>query len=251
MSRSLAYYTKLFLVFLALSLVGWGVIEAPGLHVVSINISGTNTLTRREVLQQLGEVEGWHFTRLWVQNPALRLVLHPKIKEASLSLEFPSTLNIAIQERTPLALIPYYNAFLCIDVEGKVIDLVATPRWSEGPLPLLTGLVLPLVTVGEFLPMNPCLVAGIRVLSQLGAEHRIQFAEVDITSPFRVILRSSDNIIIDVGEGYDLYLKSNYLLEVLAYVRSANLTGGKILVGQDTITYQGALPTSDLPSEPE
>ena len=216
--------------------IGWWLYSAPVFRSIELAITGLETLGEADIYNHLNITRDKHLFELMMDQPQALLLKHPRIGSATVQVQLPARLMISIKERRPIALLPYHGNFLCIDNEGKVTQLL-TGSTQSSDLPLMIGLRLPIITVGDQLPNSPNLQAGLRVLSQLGILYQKQLAEIDVSSAMQVMLRSQDNVLIDVGEGLELAGKSAQLLDALSYVRQNNLHNGIILVGKEIITY--------------
>jgi len=218
-------------------LTGWWIQGSPSFRVSSFGIIGVQSLSKAEIVQQLGEIEGRHILLVMLNRPADRLLLHPRVKEARVAFHYPSHLQVEITERTPIALIPYYNHFLVVDEEGRVLDLLTSISSRTSSLPLVTGLNLPLLSVGETVTVTPNFLAAVRVILHLDPQVLLQTVEIDVSSALQVILRSSDNITIDVGEGHSLNGMSSNLLLLLEYLRGEQSFEGQILMEDGVFVY--------------
>ena len=223
--------------------IGWWVYSAPVFRSIELAITGLETLGEADIYNHLNITRDKHLFELIIDQPQALLLKHPRIGSATVQVQLPARLMISIKERRPIALLPYHGNFLCIDNEGKVTQLL-TGSTQSSDLPLMIGLRLPIIAVGDQLPNSPNLQAGLRVLSQLGILYQKQLAEIDVSSAMQVMLRSQDNVLIDVGEGMELAGKSAQLLDALSYVRQNNLHNGVILVGKEIITYCAPTPDS-------
>lgn len=228
-------WLTLFIFMLLLSILGWWVYDSPAFRVADFTMTGLSEVGRNDVLNQLGQVEGKHFAEVMLSQPVERLLQHPRIKDAQVSVQFPSRLYISIQERQSIALLPYHNNYLSVDEEGRILQLLTTP---VNNLPLITGLQLPLLTVGEAIPSTPNSMAAMKVLQQMSPEDRQRVDYIDVSNAVRVMIKMSGySNLIDVGEGAYLNGSLDYLFKILKYLQERDMTEGNILIGEKTISY--------------
>lgn len=106
----------------------WGVtlvyplmLEAEYFRVRTVDITGLTRLTREEVLYLLGittETTSW---QLDLPRMGTRLTHHPYIKSVVLRREFPQTLRVTVQERTPYLVVSSHDQRMLVDEEGVVL----------------------------------------------------------------------------------------------------------------------------------
>jgi hypothetical protein len=97
------------------------VLEAEYFRVRTIDITGLTRLTREEVLYLLGitaETTSW---QLDLPRMGTRLTHHPYIKSVVLRREFPQTLRVMVQERTPYLVVSSHDQRMLVDEEGVVL----------------------------------------------------------------------------------------------------------------------------------
>src|SRR4029453_8934688 len=97
------------------------VLEAEYFRVRTVDIMGLTRLTREEVLYLLGitaETTSW---QLDLPRMGTRLTHHPYIKSVVLRREFPQTLRVMVQERTPYLVVSSHDQRMLVDEEGGVV----------------------------------------------------------------------------------------------------------------------------------
>src|SRR5712692_567081 len=97
------------------------VLEAEYFRVRTVEITGLTTLTREKILYLLGLTEETTLWQLDLPRLGTRLTHHPYIKSVVLRREFPNTLRVMVQERTPYLVVSANNQPMLVDNEGVVL----------------------------------------------------------------------------------------------------------------------------------
>lgn len=102
-----------------------------------INLVGANRLTVDDVLK-VGDIYiGEPLFQLETDQVASRLSKDLRVEEVSVRRIVPSTLEVKVKERRPLATIACDYGYLDMDVHGKILDSYKNLR--EMPIPMITG----------------------------------------------------------------------------------------------------------------
>jgi cell division septal protein FtsQ len=96
-------------------------LEAEYFRVQTVEIRGLTTLTREKVLYLLGLTKETTLWQLDLPRLGTRLTRHPYIKSVVLRREFPHTLRVRVQERTPYLVVSANNQHMLVDDEGVVL----------------------------------------------------------------------------------------------------------------------------------
>lgn len=177
----------------AVGLAVWGATEAyraakpvvnDWLEVREVTVSGTNQVTRQEVLDRLALPPGETLLSVRPSELADRLLSHPWIKDASVHRVVPHTLAVTIAERLPAAVLKTSSVPLLLDSEGHV--LTALTEAGEPELPLLTGIDYQGLVLGKPQPRQAA-QAGIRLAGLLGNQFQGR-AEVDMGNPDNAVV---------------------------------------------------------------
>ena len=97
------------------------VLEAEYFRVQTVQVTGLTTLTREAVLYLLGLTEETTLWQLDLPRIGARLTHHPYIKSVVLRREFPNTLRVTVQERTPYLVVSTDNQRILVDDTGVVL----------------------------------------------------------------------------------------------------------------------------------
>lgn len=188
------------------------VAQAHTLQVQDIRIRGNQHLAKGEVLAILEGLRGEHILATDLNEWRQRLMGSPWIEYAALRRLLPSTVEIVIRERRPLALARMGGTLFLIDDEGLVIDEYG-PNYAQLDLPIVDGLTSGPPTNGPTIDPARAHLAG-RVISAFGPRPDLlqRVSQVDVTNPHdAVLLLDQDPAFIHVGEDEFLERLQSYL----------------------------------------
>jgi cell division protein FtsQ len=186
-------------------LLGWVLLGSPWLVTRTVQVSGT-TRVDAALLARFGEPELGRPLLLArtgaVQRRALGLEL---VTSASVSRQWPGTLRIRVQERSPVAAVPGAGGVRLVDPDGVVVQTVAR---APARLPLLrldTDAALG----------GPAVRACLQVLDGLPASLRDRVRQIGATSPDGVWLLLGDSVRVQWGGADQTPLKARVLRAML------------------------------------
>ena len=112
------------------------------LHVDRVVVHGNERLSKGEVLGMLDGLRGqslfWTDLDVWRR----RLLASPWVSDAALRRSLPSTVDVAISERTPVGVSRVGDAMYLVDERGILIDQYG-PQYADLDLPIIDGLAMP------------------------------------------------------------------------------------------------------------
>lgn len=121
-------------------MIGIGVAQAvgdAGLRVDEIQIDGLKRMDRATVYDQVLDQDSRAMPLVNLADVRERLLKFPWVKDARVSRRLPSTLHIAIEERTPAAVWQNHGRLMLIDPSGVPLEPVSADAMPD--LPLLIG----------------------------------------------------------------------------------------------------------------
>lgn len=188
----------------------WGAnafMNAGRFRISSIAVHGTAYLAADEVRELVKGIEGQSIFRIKLDEYQLRVLDNPWVSAATLRRVFPSTVDIAITERTPLVLGRLNGLLYLVDATGTIID-AAGPQYSAFDLPIVDGLLTDESNGGTVDPRRAQLTE--RLLTELAprADLRRRVSQVDVSDP-------TNAVVLLAGEPAKLYLGDSKFLERL------------------------------------
>jgi cell division septal protein FtsQ len=120
-------------------LVGDHAVHAGVLRVDHIAVHGNVHLSTGEVLALLDGVRGQHVLRVDLERWRQRLLGSPWVESAALRRVLPSTIEVFIRERQPVAIGRLHDELYLVDAGGRIIDEYG-PNYLQFDLPIVDGL---------------------------------------------------------------------------------------------------------------
>jgi cell division protein FtsQ len=177
------------------------VAQAHSLQVQDIRVRGNQHLAKGEVLAILEGLRGEHILATDLEVWRRRLIGSPWIEHAALRRLLPSTVEVVIRERHPLALARLGGNLYLIDDEGLVIDEYG-PNYAQLDLPIVDGLTSGPPTNGPTIAPSRAYLAA-RVIAALGPRPDLlqRVSQLDVSNPHdAVVLFDQDPAFVHVGE---------------------------------------------------
>jgi cell division protein FtsQ len=112
------------------------------LQVEHIVVHGNDRLSQGEVLGMLNGLRGESLFMTDLDVWRRRLLASPWVHDAALRRSLPSTVDVAISERTPVGISRVGDAMYLVDERGVLIDQFG-PAYADLDLPIIDGLATP------------------------------------------------------------------------------------------------------------
>jgi cell division protein FtsQ len=187
----------------ALALYRGGAVVAHA-HVLQIDhivVHGNRRLSSGEVLGVLDGLRGENLVWTNLAGWRNRLLASPWVKDAALRRSLPSTVEVDLSERTPIAVGRIHGQTYLVDDRGLVIDEYG-PQYADLDLPIVDGLTSRQADSGESDDdARADLVA--RLLGALSAKPALakRVSQIDVTDAHNAaVILSGDPAVIYVGE---------------------------------------------------
>ena len=183
------------------------------LRVQDLRVAGNTRMSRGEVLALVDGLRGHNILALRLDEWRERLLECPWVADAALRRSLPSTVEIEIVERTPLAIGRIGEDLYLVDERGVVIDEWG-PRYDDLDLPIVDGL-----GGREAAPDEDARRASLAgrllkdVRKQPGIARRI--SQVDVSDPHNaVVIVDQDTARVRLGD-------EDFLARLQAYIEVA------------------------------
>lgn len=203
------------IVLIALS--AWAVLSVTYSSMFTIDrvvVRGNQRLTTAEVRALLEGIDTESIFHIDLHEYRVRLMDSPWVAEASVWRVFPSTVEVRVTERTPLAVARLNRHAYLVDATGAIID-EAGPQYREFDLPIVDGLLTDDSNGTVADPRRIQLIESL--LRDLAARDDLlrRVSQVDVTDPRNAI------VLLD-GEPACLYLGDReFLPRLLRYEETA------------------------------
>ncbi|MEE2637722.1 MAG: cell division protein FtsQ/DivIB [Acidobacteriota bacterium] len=172
---------------------------APFLVVDDIVVRGNDQLSEGEVLALLSRVKGDSILAIDLETQQQRLVASPWLIGGTLRRILPSTVEVVVRERLPVAIARFASRLYLIDTTGSVIEEYG-PRFAQFDLPIIDGLIgdtgePEMVDVGR-------MALASAFLAQLSGvpDVRETVSQIDVADPHNAIVQLNDDLaLLHVG----------------------------------------------------
>ena len=130
----------------------------------------------------------------------------PRVRSVEIARRLPGSVIVALEEREPVAIIPYTEAFYVIDGSGVVL----------GPaelldLPVLNGQIPVGLVLGEVVASRSLQTGGARVAALCTPALRDEISEINVLDLEDIQLVTRRGVRVRLGPGVDLPLKIEVL----------------------------------------
>jgi cell division protein FtsQ len=176
------------------------VVEAEALKVSRIQVAGNERLSTGELLALLEGLRGRHILRVSLDEWQSRLKASPWVEDASLRRVLPSTIEVTVTERRPMAVARLGSAVYLIDAHGVVVDEYG-PVYADLDLPVVDGLARRAEGQTGVDPARAELAA--RVIASIAARPDLgrKVSQIDVSDPHdAVVLLDGDTVLLRIGE---------------------------------------------------
>lgn len=182
------------------------------LQVDRIDVVGNERLSKGEVLAVLNGLRGQNIVWTDLDEWRRRLLASPWVRDAALRRSLPSTVQVMVFERRPMAIGRVNGEMYLVDERGIIIDAYG-PQYARFDLPIVDGLGASPNDTGSMTDEARAELAA-RLIGSLAAKPAIarRLSQVDVTDLHNVtVILSGDPAIIQLGEDQFLPRLESYL----------------------------------------
>jgi cell division protein FtsQ len=203
---------SLFLLF-SILLSAYFFINSAFFNLQKIEVSGCTTIAEDTVLKLSGVVLGTNLFKIDKEQIQAKAEMHPVIKTVHVFRKPPHTLELQVEERTPIALVVGTDGYLAIDDEGIFIQQVADLLNMN--FPVISGITLEGSTsLGADLS-TPGLESALQLLRLMDKEFLEGVAEIKAASQYSLTLKMLQGVEIRFGEPENIEQKLQIIKELL------------------------------------
>jgi cell division septal protein FtsQ len=178
------------------------VAQATSLHVDRIIVRGNDRLQTGEVLALLEGLRGEHVLRVDLDRWRRRVETSPWVEQAGLRRVLPSTIEVFIREREPLAIGRRGDELFLVDATGRVIDDYG-PNYAQFDLPIVDGLVPKAVRHGEPEVDEDRASLAVRIVGSLRRNDAVyrSVSQIDVSNPRdATVILEDDRALVHLGD---------------------------------------------------
>jgi cell division protein FtsQ len=190
------------------------IVAAPA-HVLMVDriiVRGNERLRDAEVMAILNGLRGeslmWTDLEVW----RARLLASPWIRDAALRRSLPSTIEVAVTERTPIGIGRIDGELYLVDETGVIIDEYG-PHFADFDLPIVDGLPAGTGGAGSVTDEpRAALAAGVIAALKGKPQMASRLSQVDVSDLHNAsVILSGDPAVIQLGEDQFLPRLQSYL----------------------------------------
>ena len=187
------------------------VTQARALHVDRIAVRGNDRLSTGEVLVLLDGLSGQHLLSVDLDHWQRRLLSSRWVGHAALRRVLPSTVEVRLEERQPMAIGRLGADLYLIDAGGHIIDEYG-PNYAQFDLPIIDGLGAPPSAGGAAIDESRADLAN-RLLASVGRRPALlrRLSQIDVSNARdAVVLLENDTTLVHLGDDQFLERLQSY-----------------------------------------
>jgi cell division protein FtsQ len=170
------------------------------LPVEHIVVHGNDRLSKGEVAGLLDGLRGQSLFGADLDVWRRKLMASPWVRDAALRRSLPSTVDVAISERTPIGVSRVGDAMYLVDERGVLIDQYGPP-YSDLDLPIIDGLAMPSSDGTAADSARAELAARIITSIRIRPDLSRRLSQVDVSDLHNVsVILSGDPAVIYLGD---------------------------------------------------
>lgn len=174
------------------------------LGVRSVEVVGVKEISTEAVLEAADIQHGTPMVRLDADEAAARVATLPRVFEVRVERSWPSTVEIIITERSPVAVLRAGSEIHLVDSTG--LDYAVVKAAPAG---------LPTLAMSDVRPDNPATEAAVTVLGAIPKQLKTQVVTVSADTPGDVRLTLADGRVVQWGNAQDNPRKAAVLAALL------------------------------------
>ncbi len=185
-------------------------------QVDKITVLGSKTVEDNVIIGLSGITYGDNILKVSRKSVKTRIEDNPPYMiVSSVLLRIPDEVVITVEERIPVAVVPYLSSYILMDAEGFILDILK--QNSEAAYPAIEGLRLKSLTKGRLLSVADNDQYKERILYRVLDAVRMTETEgfisvIDVDNPDDIRLSTRDGYDIILGTAVELDKKLSWLL---------------------------------------
>ncbi len=207
----------LFFLFLFSSLSMLLFLRSPFFIIQEISIQGLDKVSAGEIRDVIELREGMNMWKISPPEIRERIASIPRVGEVSVQRSLPGGIIIFIEEKNPVAMIPYHGSYLELSCDGLIIGI---REEYKGELPLINGLSWGKMDVGMKIPDRSRGEIVEIFLESLKVSPSLPLAEINVTNPQQILVYTWEGMEVWLGSREDLDKKLEVLQQLHQYLLS-------------------------------
>lgn len=177
------------------------VTTSPILQVNRVTVTGNERLSTGEVQALLEGLHGQNIVGLGLNEWQERLLGSPWVEHATLRRVLPSTVEVSVRERRPIAIGRIGNGLFLVDAHGVVVDEYG-PAYADIDLPIVDGLAAKKEGKEDVDEARAALAA--RLIASLAERPDLakRVSQIDVSdSRDAIVMLEGDTTLLRLGDG--------------------------------------------------
>ena len=160
----------------------------------------------------------------------------PRIKPIDVEITYPDTVTLSIEERHPMAYIVKEGAYIVIDDESWVLELLAEPPPTA--YPQVTGLQADTVKVGAQIGTDDAFkIAVLKHVLHALTQTQTEVSEINLSYAVNISVRLSNGFTVKLGDDTGLEQKLKLASTVVNEMVNMGKTTGTVNVSSGKKAY--------------
>ncbi|AGB41700.1 cell division septal protein [Halobacteroides halobius DSM 5150] len=211
--------TILIMIGLLIVLATVNIIYSNYFQIREIKIIGNHLLSDQYVLNYSKVNKKDSIFAIDPENIEDKLLKLSQLKSVEVRRDLPNIVVIEIQERRPIAIIPFQSSYQVIDAQGWILEVSNNLfNWN---LPLITGVNIK--AQEKRINLSGNIEIAISYLSKLSKKTLVEITEVHVTSQGQFLLFLKQGGEVKLGNKFDIERKAKMLDLIYQDVKSRNL----------------------------
>ena len=204
----------IFLFLFACALGGYLFSLSAFFFVEDIVITGNSAVSAEKILALSGVQEGQNIFSVNANRAEQCICINPYIKSVELKKSYPDKIEIHVEERQAVAILPTGNTFIYIDRDGRVLDRQGMV--STLPLYLISGLSdLTSGLVPGSMVESDALEDAMVLIDQLPEGAADLIAEIDMSNLQQICFYTLNGTKVRLGDNTNIVVKYDRMTTIL------------------------------------
>lgn len=229
---------KIFIIILVSIAIILASLLSPLFNITEIRVQGVQQISPEDIITASGIRKGVNIFRTSLSDAEDNISRLPYVDTVTVKRHFPAIININVQESEPVAYIPFIGSYICIDVSGKIVEVVS--KLGDAHLPTIAGLKFNTFTIGQKIKVEDdqklsLAMACIKELVQNGLLKQI--LEIDVNDINNVQLNIENRLRANLGDCSRISYRISFLKGVLGELGGEE-KGTIDLTNEDKVTFK-------------